>query len=70
MTEYNNWDTLPLTLSVKETAQLTGYGQAIIRDLCRSRRIPCLHLGRAFRIPKDALRNWLNTECYQNGTTA
>jgi len=70
MIQFNNWDNLPLTLNVKETAQVTGYGQAKIRELCRSHRIPCLHLGHAFRIPKDALRNWINTECYQNGTIA
>ncbi len=56
------WDKLPLTLGVKEVAEITGYGQARIRELCRAKRIPCIRLGRAFRIPRDSLRRWLEME--------
>lgn len=61
-----SWDDLPLMLGVKETAVVTGYGQARIRELCRARRIPCVRLGRAFRIPRDSLRAWLEREA-ENG---
>lgn len=54
-----NWDELPLMLSVKETAKITGYGQARIRELCRAGIIPNIRLGRAYRIPREALRGWI-----------
>ena len=63
MEEIKNWDELPLMLSVEETAKVTGYGKARIRELCRGKAIPCIRLGRAYRIPKEALRNWIISEC-------
>jgi len=58
MTRPTNWEELPLLLSVEETAKTTGYGQARIRELCRAGLMPNVRLGRAYRIPKEALRNW------------
>jgi excisionase family DNA binding protein len=63
MKQFNNWDSLPLTLSVDETAKITGYGQTRIRELCRGKKMPCIRLGRAFRIPKEALHTWIIAEC-------
>lgn len=54
-----DWTQLPLLLSVRETAKIIGYGPARIRELCRVKAIPCVRLGRAYRIPKDALQQWL-----------
>jgi len=59
LSKVTSWDQLPLTLGVRETAEIVGYGQARIRELCRANKIPCIRLGRAFRIPRDALRDWL-----------
>lgn len=56
------WDSLPLLLSVKETSQLIGYGQARVRELCNAKLLPCIRLGRAFRIPKEPLRVWLSNQ--------
>ncbi len=53
------WDELPLWLGVDETALVTGYGPARIRELCRAGLMPHVRLGRAYRIPKEALRTWL-----------
>lgn len=54
-----DWNDLPLMLSVQETAIVTGYGQQRIRELCRAGLMPHVRLGRAYRIPKEALRTWI-----------
>ena len=58
-----NWNELPIMLNIVETAKITGYGMARIRELCKGKVIPCIRLGRAYRIPKDALQNWIMSEC-------
>ncbi|HHW42528.1 MAG TPA: helix-turn-helix domain-containing protein [Desulfotomaculum sp.] len=59
---FTSWEELPLTLGVEEVSRVTGYGKARIRELCRAKKIPCIRLGRAFRIPRDSLRRWLEAE--------
>ena len=54
-----DWSELPIMLSTTETAKLLGYGAFRVRELCRHKHIPCIRLGRAFRIPRDSLRIWL-----------
>ena len=54
-----DWNELPLMLNVKETATVCGYGQARIRELCKSKIMPCVRLGRAYKIPREALQAWL-----------
>jgi len=63
MNEVTDWNNLPLMLGVEEASQVLGYGKARIRKLCRSKVIPCIQCGRAYRIPKESLRNWLVAEC-------
>lgn len=61
-----NWDDLPLMLSVKETAEVIGYGRARIRELCKAGLMPHVRLGRAYRIPREALREWVLQQAKQN----
>lgn len=42
-------------LSVKQTAERTGYQPCSIRQWVSERRIPHVRLGKAIRIPADAL---------------
>lgn len=66
---HTNWDELPIILSVKETAVILGYGEASIRDLCRTHDgIPCLRYGRAYRIPKETLHQWLLQQSLNRST--
>jgi excisionase family DNA binding protein len=64
MSKKTDWEQLPLTLSIKETAEVIGYGQARVRELCRANVLPHVRLGRAYRIPREALRNWLLQQSY------
>lgn len=57
-----SWEQLPLVLGVQDVTDVIGYGAYRIRELCRSGAIPCIRLGRAYRIPREALRKWLDQE--------
>lgn len=62
----HNWEHLPLTLSVKEVSQILGYGQQRVRELCKTNKLPNVRLGRAYRIPREALRTWLLQQACNN----
>lgn len=70
MGKVTNWEDLPLMLGVKETAEVVGYGQARIRELCRAGLLPNVRLGRAYRIPREALRTWLLRQAENNPAAA
>ncbi|OPX91942.1 MAG: Helix-turn-helix domain protein [Pelotomaculum sp. PtaB.Bin104] len=53
------WEPLPLLLGTEEAARVLGYNQARVRELCKANILPCVRLGRAYRIPKEALRTWV-----------
>lgn len=57
-----DWNDLPLLLTVKLAAAVTGYGPFRIRELCRAGRLPHIRLGRAYMIPRDTLRVWLEAQ--------
>ncbi len=51
-----NWDSLPLTLTVADVCGLLRVNRNTVYELVRTNAIPHTHLGRAIRIPRDALR--------------
>ena len=53
-------------LGIEQVADVTGYGAFRVRELCRSGKMPHVRLGRAFRIPRDMLRAWLEREAERN----
>lgn len=59
MGKVTNWDELPVMLNVAMVAAVLNYNQHKIRELCRSREIPNMRLGRAFMVPRDALKAWV-----------
>lgn len=63
-----NWEDLPLLMSVEETSEVTGYCPTRIRELCRGGRLPNIRLGRAYRIPKEALREWILRQARGNAS--
>lgn len=57
--EVKDWNDLPLMLTTKEVARLTGNGEQAIRNLCHSKEIPFKKIGRSFMFSRDALKEWL-----------
>jgi excisionase family DNA binding protein len=47
-------------------AMLMGCGRQTIRELCHTKEIPFIRVGRAFMFSKDAVRNWLNDASKNN----
>lgn len=54
-----------LTYTVAETADALGIGRTATYELVRRGTIPHLRIGRAIRIPKASLDQWLATNTNQ-----
>lgn len=59
---YHSIDELPLTLTIKEAGDALGISHNTTYALVRSGRLRHVRLGRAFRIPKEALIEYLSAE--------
>lgn len=57
---YQNYDDLPLCLSVKQVAEILGIGRNTAYELVRSGKLQSIRTGRQFRISKDALKAFLD----------
>ena len=58
--KYTSIEQLPLVLSVEQLAAVLGIGINTAYDLVRSKSIRSLHIGRQYKIPKDALEVFLS----------
>lgn len=56
-----NWDVLPVMLTVRETAAVLRVDPHTIYELVRTHRLPHVHVGRPIRIPRDQLREHLDS---------
>lgn len=56
-----DWSSLPVMLTVSEAAQVLRVNTHTIYELVRTHGIPHTHLGRAIRIPRDALRQHIES---------
>ncbi|MGE5483623.1 MAG: helix-turn-helix domain-containing protein [Ignavibacteriales bacterium] len=54
-----NWNELPVVLTVAEAARILRRGRACVYALCHTRDFPAIKVGRVIRIPREALRTWL-----------
>ena len=52
----------PLLLTVAETAILLRLGRTKVYELIATHQLPALHLGRAVRIPLEALHVWVRDQ--------
>jgi excisionase family DNA binding protein len=57
-----DWDQLPVMLTVKEAAELTRISTEKIYQMARTKDFPCVRFGRTVRIPRDLFRKWIE-EC-------
>ena len=60
MTTITSYNDLPLVLHVKDLAKVLSVSQNTAYALVRSGQIRSIRTGRIYRIPKDALIEYLN----------
>ena len=53
----------PMLLTVRDVEAELQLGRTRTYELVRSGAIPVLRVGRAVRIPHDALRRWIDDQC-------
>ena len=66
VSEISSWSELPLLLSSSQTSKVLGYSTARVRELCNAGILPYIREGRHIRVPKEALREWIMSACFQN----
>ncbi len=57
---YQNFDQLPLVLSVSEVAQVLSLGRDTTYHLIHSGHIRSVRVGRQYRVPKAAVMEYLS----------
>lgn len=64
------WEEAPDILTVKEAAKILRVGKNQMYEMCRIEGFPKIILGckRGIRIPKEALRNWVEARAANNKT--
>lgn len=62
---YKNFDELPLTLNVVHVAAVLGISRAGAYELVHSEGFPTLKIGSRIVVPKDKLREWIDTNTTQ-----
>jgi excisionase family DNA binding protein len=53
----------PLLLTVRDVEVALQLGRTRTYELVRSGAIPVLRVGRAVRVPREALRRWIDEQC-------
>ena len=49
----------PLLLRAEEVAEALGLGRSKVYELMASGELPTVRIGRAVRVPAEALRDWV-----------
>lgn len=49
----------PLLLTVNEVVRLLGLGRTTVFTMLAARELPAVRIGRAVRIPREALERWI-----------
>ena len=57
---FNNFNELPLALTVLEAGQVLRVGRNVAYELVRSGQLRSVRVGKNIRIPRDALAEYLN----------
>jgi len=63
-----NPDARPMLLTVKDVEAELQLGRTRTYELVRSGELPVVRIGRAVRIPRDALRRWVEAQVSAPGT--
>lgn len=62
---YKSFDELPLMLNVVQVAAVLGISRAGAYELVHSEGFPALKIGSRIVVPKDKLREWIDTNTAQ-----
>ena len=62
---YKSFDELPLMLKVVQVAAVLGISRAGAYELVHSEGFPTLKIGSRIVVPKDKLREWIDTNTTQ-----
>ncbi|OQB25794.1 MAG: Helix-turn-helix domain protein [Firmicutes bacterium ADurb.Bin182] len=62
MKDYTNFDSLPITLSVSDVANVLGISRVGAYNLCHSKGFPSMRIGKRILIPKDRFIQWLEAQ--------
>jgi excisionase family DNA binding protein len=54
-----------MLLTVKDVEEALQLGRTRTYELVRSGELPVIRIGRAVRIPRDALRDWIQDQCFK-----
>ena len=57
-----DWDKAPEVLKVLEASKLLQLGINQTYELCHREDFPAIKFGKQYRIPKNALRQWLEKQ--------
>ena len=57
---YQNFDQLPLVLSIRQVSQALGLGRGATYNLVRAGKIRSIRVGHQYRVPKAALMEYLS----------
>lgn len=61
MAQYNNFDQLPIMMSVQQAADVLGVSDTTMYRIIRTDKdFPCFKLTRRVVVPKDQFRIWIN----------
>lgn len=66
MSKYYSYEELPLLMRVEELMPVLGVGRSTAYELVRSGQIFSIRVGRQFRIPKQALVDFINQSDRKN----
>jgi hypothetical protein len=57
-----HWDEAPDMLHIRECASLFHIGINQMYRIARTKGFPALYFGKQIRVPKDALKNWVDNQ--------
>jgi len=57
-----DWEKLPLLLKVKDVQKVLCVSKNVAYELVNSKNFPSVRIGRSFRVPREALKTWIETQ--------
>lgn len=62
LSDYKNYDELPLFLNAEMIAKTLGIAPSSAYELMREKDFPALHVGKRIVVPKEQFRLWVEKQ--------